>query len=401
MHETPFMNDTPDHTIFTTVVHAGSIPRDSTGSLTTPIYRTSVFGFDDLDTAAAVHDGREPGYFYGRLGNPTQTAMEQAIAQLEGAESAFATASGMAAIAYALLAILETGDEIVAQPMLYTTTRHLFDEFLADHGITVRYAPSHDAADIVSTFTDATKVVYIETPSNPTLDVVDLAAVAAAARSRRIVAVADNTFATPFNQNPLALGFDVVCHSATKYIGGHGDLMAGVLAGSAEIVHRARWKVNTLLGAVISPDSAWLVLRGLKTLAVRMERHNASALDIAHWLTRQPGVNAVNYPGLPTHPGHDIASNQMRGFGGMVSFSMQDAQAAAQVVNSVRLCTLGVSLGDVATLIQVSSAMSQASLTSATATEGLPPIPPGLIRLSVGLESVEDIKQDLSNALQV
>lgn len=392
------MTNTPKPNIFTRVVHAGENPQDHLGSLTTPIYRTSVYGFDDLDTASAIHRGDEPGFFYGRLGNPTQAALEDAIAELEGAEAALATASGMAAITCALLAFVNPGDEIVTQPMLYSTTRQLFDVFFREHGITVKYADSHSADDIVSLFTERTKAVYIETPANPTLAIVDLAAVAEGADKRGILSVADNTFATPFNQNPLALGFDIVCHSATKYLGGHGDLMAGVLAGPADIVDRAGWHVNKMLGAVVSPDSASLVLRGLKTLAVRMDRHNASALAVAEWLAKHPNVETVNYPGLDTHPGHDIAAKQMRGFGGMLSFVVKDAETAARVVNSVKLCTLGVSLGDVATLIQVSGAMTHAAPDASTG----PPvdIPPGLIRLSVGLEDVNDITQDLDSALE-
>ncbi len=391
----PMMEDTSESGIFTAVVHAGEEPSRNAGSLTTPIYRTSVYGFGTLETAAAVHEGSEAGFFYGRMGNPTQSALESAMAQLEGAESALCTASGMAAIAYALLTILKPGDELVTQPTLYTTSRLLLEEFLGDHGIHVRYARENSADGIVAEFTDRTAAVYVETPANPTLEIVDLSAVAAEARVRGIISVADNTFATPFNQTPLGLGFDVVC-------GGHGDLMAGVLCGPAEIIDRARWQINKLLGAVISPDSAWLVLRGLKTLAVRMERHNASALELAEWLRTQPGVETVNYPGLRSHLAHDVATRQMRGFGGMLSFTVRDTQAAADVVNNVRLCSLGVSLGDVATLIQVSAAMTQAALIDRATPDNESErivMHPGLIRLSVGLESVEDLKQDLETAL--
>jgi methionine-gamma-lyase len=383
--------------IHTTVVHAGSKPGDFLGSLSVPVYRSSVYAFESLDEAAAVHSGQMPGYFYGRLGNPTQAALEEAVADLEGAEAALATASGMAAIATAVLTILTPGDELVATPTIYTTARELFDEFLTAHGVTVTYAASADASDVIAAFSPRTRAVYVESPSNPALGITDLRKVAAKATPSNITTVADNTFATPFNQNPIALGFDLVCHSATKYLGGHGDLIGGVLAGRADLINQARWRTTKQLGAVISADTAWLILRGLRTLAVRMERHNESAMAIATWLAKRDAVRAVNYPGLAGHPGHDIAHRQMRGYGGVLSFAMPGRESARRLVEAVRLCRLGVSFGDVATLIQPSAALTQAALTEQARRAAN--VPDGLVRLSVGLEDVDDIRADLDRAL--
>lgn len=381
-------------------VHAGSSAdnNDHYGALSVPVYRSSVYGFESLEVASAVHEGDAPGYFYGRLGGPTQSAFETAIAQLEGAEAALATASGMAAIATTILTILSPGDELVAAPELYTTTRQLLDTFVTDHGIRVRYSDSTDARDLVSAFSSSTRAVFVETPSNPTLGITDLEYIATSAIDRGIWTLADNTFATPFNQTPIELGFDLVCHSATKFLGGHADLMAGVVAGRAEIIDKARWKTNKMLGAVISADSAWLALRGLRTLAVRMERHNESAQTLAEWLANQELVAAVNYPGLESHPGHTVAKKQMRGYGGVLSFDIGTADAAQQLVENVRICRLAVSLGDVATLVQVSADLTQAALSEEE--RRLAGVSTGLVRLSVGLEDVEDIKDDLGRALR-
>ena len=383
--------------IHTAVVHAGADPEAFLGSLSVPVYRSSVYAFTSLDEAAAVHAGKAPGYIYGRLGSPTQSALEDAVARLEGAEAALATASGMAAIAVALLTILAPGDDLVASPTIYTSTRELFDEFLTAHGVTVTYAASADATDIVAAFSSRTRAVYVESPSNPALGITDLQRVAAEARSAGVVSVADNTFATPFNQNPIARGFDVVCHSATKYLGGHGDLIGGLLAGRADVIAAARWRTNKLLGAVISADTAWLILRGLRTLAVRMERHNASAMTVASWLAQREEVETVNYPGLAGHPGHDIARAQMRGYGGVLSFTLPNGSAAKRLVEAVRLCRLGVSFGDVATLIQPSAALTQAALSAESRKAA--GVPEGLVRLSVGLEDVEDLLADLDQAI--
>ncbi len=384
--------------IRTVAVHAGSAPGDSFGALSVPIYQASLFTFPNAEEGAAIHEGEAPGYFYGRMGNPTQAALERSMAELEGGEAALATASGMAAIALALLAVLEEGDHLVAQASLYTSTAALLDEIVAPRSVEVSRFDGSRAEDLEAVLRPDTRAVYLETPTNPTLSVVDVERVASIAHAAGALVIVDGTFATPFNLRPLSLGADLVVHSATKYLGGHGDLVAGVLVGSQELVDAARWRMMRVLGPVIAPHTAWLVQRGLRTLAVRMERHNENAMRVAEFLEAHPNVERVHYPGLASHPQHELARRQMRGFGGMIAFEMADAQAAKRLVDSVRLISLAVSLGDVASLIQHSSSMTQSSLTADQQRSA--GVNPGLIRLSVGIEDVADIIGDLEQALR-
>ncbi len=380
----------------TKVVHAGT---GRGGALSVPISQASAFGFDTAEKASKVHEGHEPGFFYGRMGTPTQEALETAIAELEGAEAALATASGMSAIALSLLAVLKPGEHLIAQESLYTTTHALLEEFLEPYGIEVSRVDAASVDVVENAIRPTTRAIYLETPSNPVLRLADLGEIAARAKRHGIVVIVDSTFATPVNQRPLELGADLVVHSATKYLGGHGDLVAGVLVGTQETVDRARWKLMKLLGPTIAPFTAWLVLRGLKTLAVRMERHNHSAHKVAEFLNDERNVQVVHYPGLVSHPQHDLARRQMSGFGGILSFEVADAESARRVVDGVELCTRAVSLGDTATLIQHSSSMTQASLSPEN--RDRMGVGEGLIRLSVGLEEVDDIIQDLAQALSV
>ncbi len=381
----------------TLAVHAGEDRTQHHGAVSVPIYPASVYAFTDADEGAAIHNHEKEGYFYGRLGNPTQSALEKVMAELENGEDALAFASGMAAVSAAVFTIVKSGDHIVAPESMYSTTtnflRHLHENF--------RIETTFIDAAIAENYRDAarpnTKIFWIETPSNPLVVITDIAAVTKIAKESGIETIADNTFATPYNQRPLELGIDVVIHSATKYLGGHSDLTAGLMVGSKEIINRARHSTTKFFGGNIAPQIAWLVLRGIKTLGLRMERHNANASALADMLVGQKKVLEVFYPGLETHPNHVIAKRQMKSFGGMIGFDLGSFDAAKIFVNNVKLCTFATSLGGVETIVQHSAAMTHAAI---------PPeqrmrtgISDGLIRLSVGIENVDDISQDLKQAL--
>ncbi len=388
----------PEDPIYTKVVHAGEDPFANQGSLSTPVYNSAVFAFPDAEQGAAIHEGEQPGYFYGRLGNPTQSALEKALCDLESGAAALTFASGMAAISTILFTLLDTGDHIIAPESLYANTNAFLDKMLKPRGIDVTYVDATDPANYGTAVRKETKVLFLESPANPTMKLVDISAVAKIARENNIPTVMDNTFATPFNQRPLDLGVDIVVHSATKYLGGHGDLLAGAIIGSEEIVHRTRWSTNKILGGIISPQTAWLVLRGIKTLALRMERHNKNAQAVAKFLEGHPKVKEVFYPGLPSHKQYDLAKRQMSGFGGMVAFDVGGIEQGRSLVNNLKLCSLAVSLGDVATLIQHSATMTHASVSPER--RRAIGIADGLIRLSVGVERVQDIIADLDGGLQ-
>ena len=386
----------------TAAVHAGQDPggeaADPHGALSPPIYQSAVYRFADAAEAEAVHEGERPGYVYGRTGTPTQAALERAAAELEGAGAALATASGMAALSLSLLGLLRAGDHLVAARSLYTTTAALLHDFEAARGVEVSRVDGRDPTALERALRPETRAVLVETPANPTLDLVDVAAVAGIARSAGAVTVVDSSFASPFNQRPLDLGADLVVHSASKYLGGHGDLVAGVVCGRRSLVERIRSGPGKMFGPVIAPHTAWLVLRGLRTLGVRMERHNRNALLVARFLEEHPAVAAVHYPGLESHPQHDLARRQMHGFGGVVAFDVGSAEAARRVVDSVRLCSRATSLGDVATLIQHCAGMTQASLPPADRRAA--GVSDGLLRLAVGIEDPDDLVADLRQALE-
>jgi len=395
------MKDSPSRPytgIETAAVHAGENRDEFRGSLSVPIFRSAVFALPDADQASAIHEGRQPGYFYGRIGNPTQSALEAALCALESGQAALALASGMAAISTALLSIVKPGDHIIAPQSIYATAFQFMDQFLKPFGIAVSYVDAADPGNYLRALRPTTKVLYLESPSNPTLVLTDVAQVVAIARKHGLTTVIDNTIATPINQRPLLAGVDVVVHSATKYLAGHADLMGGVIVASEPFIQAARWQVTKVLGGIVSPDVAWLVLRGLKTLALRMEGHNRNARAVAAFLESHPKVQAVHYPGLPCHPQHELAQRQMQGSGGLLSFELGGFDEARRLVNAVRLCSLSVSFGDVATLIQHSASMTYASMSrERRLTAG---VHDGLIRLSVGIESVDDIIADLDSALR-
>ena len=383
--------------MFTTAVRAGEATGEYQGALATPIFRSAVFGFPDTKSASDVHEGRTPGYFYGRMGNPTQTALEQAMCALENGEAALATSSGMSAISSLLLSLLKPGDHVLAPQTLYASTQKFLTNVLAPIGVEIELIDGTNIDSWEKSIRANTRVLYAESPSNPKLSIMDLSEIARIADAHRVISIVDNTFATPFNQSPIDQGIKVVVHSATKYLGGHGDLVAGVIVGPNDVIHQVRWHSLKLLGGVISPDVASLVLRGIKTLPLRMQQHNFNGLKVAEFLSCHSKITKVHYPGLPSHPQHELAAKQMRGFGGMVAFEVGDAETARQFLNRLKFCKLAVSLGDVTTLIQHSVSMTHASVPSQQ--RRLAGIGDGLIRLSTGIERVQDIIEDLKQAL--
>lgn len=388
------MGEDPLHT---RAVRLGADRERDRSGLAPGLHRSSAYTFESAERAAAVHEGEEPGSFYGRMGSPTQEALEEAVAELEDAGAGLAFSSGMAAISSLLFTALDPGDHLVAPNALYATTGSLLDGLLDRHGVEVTYVDGTDPGALRAAIRAETELLYVESPANPTVDLVDLSQVARLGREHGLLTVADNTFATPVNQRPLEHGIDVVVHSATKYLGGHGDAVAGVLAGPGDLLDRIRWETLKHLGGVVSPDSAWLVLRGIRTLPLRVERHNENALRVARWLENRSEVARVHHPGLESHPQHDLARRQMSGYGGMVAFDVGGFERARRTVDGLDLCELAVSLGDVATLVQHSASMTHASVPAERRRAA--GIRDGLLRMSVGLERPEDLLADLEGAL--
>lgn len=386
-----------EHSFFTQAVHAGEDREANFGALSVPIYPASVFALPEADEGIAIHNYEKPGYFYGRLGNPTQTALEKAMVELEHGEAALALASGMAAISATVLSVVGSGDHIVAPDSMYSTTTNFLRHIEEKFGITTTFVDATDAEAYATAIRPETKLFWIETPSNPLVSITDIERVAAIAKAAGITTVADNTFATPFNQRPLDLGVDAVIHSATKYLGGHSDLTAGIIVGNEDLVENARHGANKFFGGNIAPQVAWLVLRGIKTLALRMERHNTNAYALANMLMTHSKVREVFYPGLESHRNHEIAKRQMKGFGGMIGVDVETADAAKDFVNRVKVCIFATSLGGVETLVQPVALMTHATLSPEERTKA--GISDGLLRVSVGIEDIEDIRQDIYNAL--
>ena len=391
----------PNVGLGTKAIHAGNVKDTQYGALTTPIYQTSTFVFDSCEQGGRRFAGQEGGYIYTRLGNPTVSVLENKVAALECGEACVAAASGMGAISSALWTIAGAGKHIVADGTLYGCTFALLNHGMSRYGVEVSFVDTSDLAAVKAALKENTCAVYLETPANPNLKIADIAAVAeiAHAYNPAIKVVCDNTFASPALQNPLALGADVVVHSATKYLNGHGDVIAGFVVGKADFIGEVRmFGLKDMTGAVMDPFAAYLILRGLKTLEIRMERHCANAKAIAEFLDQHPAVEKVYYPGLKNHVGHDIAARQMKDFGGMLSFEVKGGRAAGtKLVNALHLITVAVSLGDAETLIEHPASMTHSTYTEEElAASG---IPGGLIRLSAGLENAEDIIADLEQAL--
>lgn len=372
----------------TLAIHAGQEPDPVTGAVVPPIYQVSTYKQDGVG-------GLRGGYEYSRSGNPTRAALEENLAALEGGRRGLAFASGMAAEDCLLRTLLAPGDHVVIPGDAYGGTFRLFSKVVERWGVEWSVADTSDPAAVRAALRPRTRAVWVETPSNPLLGVTDIAAVADVARTANVRLVVDNTFASPYLQQPLALGADVVVHSTTKYMGGHSDVVGGALVTSDPALGEELAFHQNAMGAVAGPFDSWLVMRGLKTLPVRMDRHCANAFRVAEFLAAHPEVTRVHYPGLPSHPGHETAAKQMRAFGGMVSFQVAGGEAAAvEVCDRTRLFTLGESLGGVESLIEHPGRMTHASA-AGSALE----VPADLVRVSVGIEAVDDLLADLSDAL--
>ena len=383
----------------TIAVHAGAEQVEKHfGAVSVPIYNASLYAFADAETGGKIHNYQAEGYFYSRLGNPTTEALEKALCELEGGEDALCFASGMSAITTTILGLVQTGAHIVAPESHYATTGSFLGFLAENFGVETTFVDATNAENYKKAARDNTKIFYIETPANPTLQITDISEAAKLAKEAGAISVADNTFATPFNQNPLALGVDLVVHSATKYLGGHSDLSAGAVVGKREIVDKIRHSTMKLFGGCLAPNTAWLVLRGIKTLALRMEKHNANAEKIARFLADNPKVKAVFHPSLPTHQNHEIAKKQMRGFGGMIAFDVGTIEAGKTLLNNLKLVTIATSLGGVESIAQHSASMTNANTPKDIREKA--GITDGLIRFSVGIENADDLIADLQQSLE-
>lgn len=378
-------------------IHRQDVTLGGVEALTLPIYETSTFVFDSAEQVCAYNEGRLPAYLYSRYGNPTVAAVEQTLAMLEGAEAAILLSSGQAATTTALLTLLSAGDEVVCSSAIYGGTLHLMADLLPGLGVSTRFAGLDELTEPARLFSPQTRVVWFESPVNPTLRCVDIRTIASACRERGVISIVDSTFASPVNQQPLALGADVVMHSATKYLNGHSDVTAGVLAGPAAVVARMERR-RRVLGTVLAPQSAYALGRGLKTLAVRVAQQNASAMALARWLADDPRVDHVYYPGLEDHPDHPVAARQMRGFGGMICVDLGGEYGrAARFFDRLQLVQRAASLGGVESLCSLPVLTSHWRHSAEQLRRA--GVTPGMARLSVGLEDVDDLIADLDQAL--
>jgi len=386
-----------DKTIETRVVHAGSDANPS-HAVSMPIYQSSTFRFDSCDHGASLSEQVAPTELYSRWGNPTTRALEEAVMDLEGGEAGLAFASGMAAGSAAVMASVKSGDHCVVANCLYAGMTELFEGVLDSFGVETTFVDPSDLAGMEAAMRPNTVLIYVETPANPTLAITDLAEVARIAKAHGALSIADNTWASPLNQRPLELGIDAVVHSATKYLAGHSDVISGVAVGAKVWINRV-WKMLKIFGACPSPHDAWLVLRGIKTLAVRVPRQNATTQAVAEFLEGHAAVSMVHYPGLPSHPGHELAKRQMHGFGGMLAFEVAKGEKAGRaVIEALKVATHAVSLGGVETLAVHAASTTHAPLSPEARTRG--GVTPGLIRVSIGLESPQDLIADFDQALK-
>ena len=384
----------------TTAIHAGTL-KNLYGTLAMPIYQTSTFIFDSAEQGGRRFALEEAGYIYTRLGNPTTTVLEDKIAALEEGEAAVATSSGMGAISSTLWTVLKAGDHIVTDKTLYGCTFALMCHGLTRFGIDVTFVDTSNLDEVKNAMKENTRVVYLETPANPNLKIVDIEALAKLAHTNpNTLVIVDNTFATPYMQKPLTLGADIVVHSVTKYINGHGDVIAGLVITNKELADQIRFVgLKDMTGAVLGPQDAYYIIRGMKTFEIRMERHCKNAKKVVEFLNKHPKIERVYYPGLETHPGHEIAKKQMKDFGAMISFELKGGfEAGKTLLNNLKLCSLAVSLGDTETLIQHPASMTHSPYTKEEREAA--GITDGLVRLSVGLENVEDIIADLEQGLE-
>jgi methionine-gamma-lyase len=383
----------------TNTIHAGKVRDTQFGSLSTPIHQTSTYVFESVQQGAARFMGEEEGFIYGRLGNPTVRELERRMAALEKTEDAAAFGSGMGAVSATLLANLKQGDHIVASAALYGCTFALLNHKFTEFGIEVTFVDMTNERNIQAAIQENTRVIFFETPVNPNLVVIDISMVASIAKQHDLVSIVDNTFMSPALQNPADFGINLIIHSATKYLNGHGDVIAGVTCGSFEQIENIKLTTLKDMGAVISPNDAWLVIRGLKTLSVRVERHCSNAQKVAEFLQDHPRIRVVNYPGLPTHQGFPLIGKQMRSGGGVMAFEIEGSFDDAVVfMNNLKLCAIAVSLGDAESLIQHPASMTHSPYQPEERQAA--GISETMVRLSVGLEHVDDIIEDLSQALK-
>jgi cystathionine gamma-lyase/cystathionine beta-lyase/cystathionine gamma-lyase/homocysteine desulfhydrase len=372
----------------TDCIHAGNEPDPTTGAVAVPIYQTSTYVQEGL--------GRNKGYEYARTQNPTRHALEENLARLEGGAGARAFASGMAAIT-AISTFVKAGEHVVCSNMTYGGTFRYFTKIQARYGVEFTFVDTSSEEEVRSAFRPNTKMLHLESPTNPTLRLCDIARLSEMAHKRGAIVVVDNTFCSPYLQKPLELGADIVMHSTTKFLNGHSDSVGGIaIAKSPEHVEWLSFVQNSS-GAILSPFDSWLVLRGIKTLVVRMERHETNGRAIAEWLAAQKKICKVNYPGLPKHPEHELARRQMKGFGAMISFDLGSQEKAGAFLAKLELCSLGESLGGVETLISHPASMTHGSIPEAE--RNRLGVTPGLVRISVGIEDVEDLIADLEQAL--
>ena len=380
-------------------IHVGKC-KENTGSLCTPIYQTATFEFDSVQQGGARFAGKEPGYIYTRLGNPSLTAVEEKVAALEKGEAGMSTASGMGAISSALWTLLAAGDELISSDTLYGCTYSLMTKGLTKFGVKVILADLSDLNNLQKNLSPKTKVVYFETPCNPTLKVLDIEKISKMAHdyNPEIKVVVDNTFNSPYLQNPLVLGADVVVHSATKYINGHGDVIAGFVVGKKDFIDTCKMTgLKDMTGAIMSPFSAFLLARGLKTLDIRMQKHCSNAKKLVEYFKSSKAIKKIYYPGVEDFPGHEIAKRQMRDYGGMMSIELNaNRDTTAKVINSLKLCTIAVSLGDAETLVEHPASMTHSTYSAEELAQS--GIAEGLVRISVGLEDVNDIIADFDQA---
>lgn len=384
--------------IDTKIIREKQIPDPQTGAISQSIVPAVAYAFPDAETAATVVAGETEGVYYGRYGNPTLQTLERKIAALEGGEDALGVASGMAAISTALLAFLKHGDHVIVTKDVYGGTYSFLTSLAPRFGIEFDFVDCTDITSITNAIKPNTKAVYIETPSNPKLTILDIRAISKVCKSYELPVIVDNTFMSPFLQNPLELGADVVVHSATKYINGHGDVLAGFIVGNKENIHFMRKKLMGDLGQNLNAWESFLILRGMKTMGLRVEKHCSNAQKVAEFLESHPYIEKVYYPGLTSHPQHKLAMKQMKGMGGIVSFEVKGSIAAGKkFINSLKLALISFSLGDPETLVQHPASMTHASIPKKERIKF--GITDGLIRLSVGLEDANDIIRDLDQAL--
>lgn len=382
----------------TGVIHGGQHLDPSYGGVSVPIYQSSTFAFKNTAQGAARFAGKEKGYIYTRIGNPTINALENSVAFLENGFGGMATGSGMAALTTILMALLDKQSHMIGTSAVYGPSRMVVEKELSRFGVEYDFIDTSDIKSIEDHIRPNTRLLYLETPANPTIILSDIQACAELAKAKGIPLVVDNTFSSPMLQKPLDLGADVVMHSLTKFLNGHSDVVGGIIVAKTEEMYTRLRKVLTLMGGTMDPHQAWLVLRGIKTLALRVEKSQENAGKLARFLENHPKIQWVNYPGLPSHPQHELAKKQMKGFGSMLCFGLKDGyEAGRKMIDSVKLCTLAVSLGGVESLIQHPASMTHAGVPKEEREKA--GISDDLIRISVGCEGYEDIKDDLEQAL--